>query len=220
MTAVLKAITDLIEPQKFDPRKYGRKHTPDILQLQQFKRHLVLLPCDIQKGQRNHHFIKDAEPYGLGYTRRKFVMYTKNLGNESFPIPLPGAGERTMYPKRLQETVHTYTPDSACIRGQLWFVDTETLSEKLDNYRLNGVEFQRELVDVRLTYHEPYWTTDRDTGLKLVMFSNEKVHILKAWLYIGIEKYWYEHLDAGFVFTPTKLYKARKNWLESFYEFR
>lgn len=215
MVALLKKITEVIAPQTFDVRKYGRKHTPDILQLQQHKRHLVILPCDMQKGRRNHHFLKDAEPYGLGYTRRKFVMYTKQLGNESFPITLPGVEDTQVYRRKAGELV-----PSAVVRGELYFVDTETLSEKLDNYKLNEVEFKRELVEVRLTYHEPYWTTDRDTGDKLVMFTDEKVHILRAWMYIGIEEYWYKHLDAGYVFKPNKLTKVKKKWLSQCYEFK
>jgi gamma-glutamylcyclotransferase (GGCT)/AIG2-like uncharacterized protein YtfP len=217
MSALLSRIMNIVEPQKFDINRYGRKHTPDMLKLQQHKRHLVFLPCNVQKGFKYHHFVKQSEPYGLGYTRRKFQVYTKDLGNESFPIPLPGIADKKYLSKRLNPNL---TPPSLNVRGQLYWCDANTISE-LDNFKLNGVEFTRELVEIKFLYQEPITQLDRDTNEFIATYTDYQVYILAAYMYVGNEEYWDEQLDAGYLFTPCKAFKANKNKAtDFFYEFR
>lgn len=215
MSALLKRLVDMVEPQKFDINRYGRKHTPDMLMLQQYKRHLVLLPCNVQRGMKYHNFVKNCEPYGLGYTRGKFQMYTKNLGNESFPIPLPGIAEK----KYIQHPLGHKMPPSLNIRGELYWCDAETISE-LDNFKLNGVEFERKRVEVKFLYQEPITQLDRDTNELIATYTDTKVFMLSPWMYVGIEDYWNSQIDNGYLFTPSKAFKSKSKATDYFYEFR
>lgn len=212
MTALLKKIVNIIEPPKFVPSRYGRKHTPDILVLEQFEKHLVFTPCDLRKGGNHHHFLKDAKPYDIGYTRKKFVTYVKDLGKESFPIHLPANEGQRYSPKE---------PPALSVRGELWQVSPETLAEKLDNYKLNGVEFTRQMVEIKFPYRAPYRSTDRDTWVTCTLYTNEMTYMLRAWMYIGIEEYWNEQIDNGYLFKRCPSYTSRKKGYEGeIYEFK
>jgi len=218
MSTFLKRIVNAIEPPKFDPRKYGRKHTPDVLALQQFKRHLVFLPCNLQQGKAYHSLLTDSPEYqGVAYTRGKYMMYVKQLGNESFPIPLPGVAERKVIRTRLNDH---FDPPSARIRGELYWVSPDCLMENLDNHKLNGVEFARKRIEVVLPYKDPITQVNRDTGQLEANFSGEKTWIYSAWFYEGVEDYWDKQIDAGYLFKPGTLYQSRKKWMDKFYEFR
>jgi hypothetical protein len=152
--------------------------------------------------------------YGPGYTRAKFVSYVKELGKESFPIHLPeNQGHRKSFnPKE---------PPACSVRGELWFVSPEILAERLDNHRLNGVEFSRQIVEIKFPYRTPYVSTDRDMGLKCVMYTNELTYMLRAWMYVGIEEYWDTQLDNGYLFKRCASYFTRKKGYEGeIYEFK
>lgn len=197
----------------FDPNAYGSKYTKDMMVLQQYKDHLIFIPCDMKRGKGNHHFLEDAKAYGLGYTRSKYTMYKKNLGDLSFPIPLPETHSTPrIYGKH-------FTGVSARIRGEMYFVTAETIKE-LDTYKRNGVEFERILTQIVYPYREVYDQTNRDSGEFELHLTPELTYLMSAWMYVGLPEYWNEYLDAGALFSPCNLYPSRKKWMDVFYEFK
>lgn len=216
MSALAKA-KDLLYGA-FDPQAYGYKHTPDVKELEKKVAHLMFFPCDMQKGKPNSWCLDEAYHYAPAYTKERFHFYRKNLGNESFPIPLRSEKKPDPIPK----IIHVAEPPLARIRGSLLWVPTKTIIEDLDKYRQNTVEFRRERIQVIIPYKEMLAQRNRDDGTPLLFLTNEQVKVEHALAYVGINSYWEEYLDAGALFSPVKTQISRaKKWLkgEEFYEF-
>lgn len=208
---------------KFDIRKYGRQYTPDILMLQQEKLQTMFLPCDMKRGMRNHDMLansdsfKDCEFLGQGYTNKKFVLHRKNLGDHSFPIPLPGIDSREV---SLGMRGAHFSDVSARVRGELWDIPTELVVEVLDKYKRNGVEFQRQKLQIIYPYKTLVTQLNRDSNLEEYQFSGEQIYHYTAWMYVGLEKYWADYFDGGYTVGPCRLFGSKKRWMDQYYEFR
>lgn len=156
--------------------------TPDIWQLEQYKRQLIFVPDDMKTGMPNNKLIADASfiprpKYPVCYTRTSFTMWKKDLGKASFPVILPDVYRPTGFVR--------WEVEAAPIQGELWSIEPSRFI-LLDNHKQNGVMFQRQRVDITLPYREVGWG-----ATKLPKIGNDiNTVFTPAWMYVGVTEYW------------------------------
>lgn len=178
--------------------------TPDIAKLQEHCFQLLFVYDRMQQGFFEHemllaeHCVKAA----TAFTEEKFSMLNRPLGANTYPTILRRESwKRTPFkPRRIQ--------------GELYYVLSEQFRE-LDKVQKNGIEFNRELVDVYIPYTQLVKLPSVKDSLMSrteygVLFGTEhpSIHIpryttKKAYCYIGNDVYWEpfvetdEFMDAG-----------------------
>jgi AIG2-like family. len=163
----------------------GVKWTPDIALLEEKAAHLLFICDDLKQQHRRHGLLRDQRFLAEAFTRKPMSMWTRNLGKLSHPVPFDDKSLIAPY---------------SVVQGELHLVNTEQLCS-LDRYRMNGVEFDR----VRLHVKVPYMKAWLDKELK-PKFSGIIHETVECWMYIGVKEYWYPLLDAkggGILFSPT-----------------
>jgi len=168
--------------------------TPDWPELEEKQDYQpVFLYCNLMRGGALHHVIdglyktQDAEglsinPYVFSGRPNWQVWQTKD-GRDSFPIafasgaPIPklttSPGTITKYPLR------------GYIKGRLYYIHSSVMKE-LDKVKQNGVLFDRRKIWIKY----PYRIQDpNNTGVNP---SEEQIHPMEVWMYVGREEYWGE----------------------------
>lgn len=155
------------------------KYTPDIMYLERRPYHLVFACDETMKAWPKHNLLGEekVETKVHAFTHSKFTLVKKNLGLLSSVIPLK---------LRLQAVPW------ARIRGELYAVKTKDLIE-LDNYKLNGVEFQRYRINLLIPYRRiasEWWAKEKALFEDAVSKTPFWDDTLKAWLYVGKSEHW------------------------------
>lgn len=158
------------------------EYSPDIWQLEQYKRQLIFVPDDMKMGMPNNKLIADASfiprpKFPVCYTRPSFTMWKKDLGKASFPVILPDVYRPTGFVM--------WEVEPAPIQGELWSIEPSRFI-LLDNHKQNGVMFTRQRVDITLPYREVGWG---QSSLPIITDDINKVSV-PAWMYVGNVDYW------------------------------
>lgn len=207
---------------------WNTEFTPDIaaLELSQFQ---LLFVCDDMKHDWDgYSFIKEvsAKAANRAFTQMNYKFYQRR-------VELPGGKVETTYiPLRSDRTEFELTPvipyvASCKISGELHVVESSHFM-KLDRLRQNGVQFRRERVKLLVPYREMPREDYRDVRGKTLppalqgkkgALSPERIHIVEAWMYVGIPEYWNDLLDGGFMFSPVWVSTAfvERRWLRQYY---
>lgn len=193
------------ELQPFDWRK---PHTPDWWRLEQFETQLVFIPDEVKTNGKYHDFIEDE---GLMinpscYTHEMMTFWLKDLGESSYPIPLPGDFR--------PEGFVRWPIEAAPIQGELWLLNPNQIYS-LDIHKGNTVRFNRERVLIKYPYRGV-----RNVG------PNPKItpHCFKlvtAWMYKGLTHYWADQV--GGIFTSQMdlhEHDVPRDWIRKFYKFQ
>lgn len=191
--------------------------TPDNWKLEQYIRQLVFVPCDMKKGGNNHHLIKDfinGPSYEDAYTSKEYTFWKKDLGGHSFPIVLPGdyRPDSFLGPPEMVEPI-----ESAPIKGELYFIPGSHVKE-LDKHRVNGVQFTRDRVNIRIPYRTVAFNKERPLP---VISDHQFFSTVQAWMYVGVKDYWNPQIG-GIFKSQMDLYEHDKPrvWIKRFYQFR
>lgn len=194
--------------------------TPDICQLEQSMFQLVFLPDDMMRGKHNNHLISDAGRDGATpvhpacFTLERFTFWKKDLGTESYPIPLPKDFQPSGYLR--------VKPVPAKIKGQLYAILSPRI-KRLDIHRQNGVQFLRVRQKITLPYQHVRYNTrpDAETFTKIPRISDTFIHTVDAWMYVGIPAYWDNLISDMFQVRECPKFELDqpKFWLEEYYKF-
>lgn len=195
-------------------------YTPDLGWLEQFEFQLLFCPDEIQRSQLGYSIIKDHSAFiANAYTRKTFDYWEQRVSTQRLGIPLPAANH----------TIGTLFPRSCRIRGEIHAVRPTTFIE-LDAHKENTIRFQRKRVELLLPYrpllNRNVSLRERHKELPLClqgekkMLGTEKVHIIRAWMYIGNPEYWDNLLDAGWSgFKHVHSFTSRRKWLGDYTHF-
>jgi hypothetical protein len=170
------------------------KYTPDLWNLTRRQRHNLFVCDEFMMGLPRHSEIsEDAVRCAVAFTSKDFCMWKKKLAEASFPIVLPPTG-----------TEHTsWKP--ARVKGTIYSVPSKTLI-KLDTFKLNGVQFSRQRLDVVIPNRR--LTVVKGRELRSIAWHEIPVGFdhVPVWAYIGIPQFWEDQLDGGYSFSPVKLF--------------
>src|SRR6185295_10427611 len=197
------------------------RHSPDLGYLEQFEFQLLFAADDTKLNHSHHCLIEDSAFVANAFTANAFEYSYLETGEDRLPIP--------MMSRMLHQTIR-YFPPPLKIQGQIFAIRPYQFRE-LDNYKQNTVQFRRKRVNLIVPYREvnrtQYYNDEYDMyqDLPLVLQgkaveSRERVHIVRAWMYVGMEEYWNNLLDAGFRgFKTVNIFESRRPWLKEYYAF-
>jgi len=164
--------------------------TPDIWRLERYQFQLMFIYGEMMRQHQMHSMVEEfSVPLAKGFTQGKYSLWKKNLGNVSFPIAL--------------DVPFSGAPLEA-IKGELYAIQTSQYIN-LDKFKLNGYHFLRQRVPIVIPYRE--------------IGGYEQSTKIQAWMYVGISDYWVEQLDAGYLFSPVRVFKPSKAWTDKYYYF-
>jgi hypothetical protein len=189
------------------------QYTPDIWQLEQFEWQHIFVPYPFQMDFSSEKEMLEAVRLGRPthptcYTRHPFHMFVKDLGKNSYPIPIPKEFEPSNFLR--------WPAIPARIRGQMWSIPPK-LFISLDKAKQNGVQFRRQRVHITLPWREVKY----DDKSPLPYITDDYVVTKSAWMYIGLPDYWHDQI--GGIFTSCQVehkeFVTPKKWIDRFYEF-
>lgn len=193
-------------------------HTPDMPQLEEYEWQHVFVYDEMKTGGLFNHLVnvEMSGLFGTAYSQNRFQTWVKNIGEQSYPIPIEG---RPLAPKFLEGDLKY--PPSARLRGELWTLRPYQL-RLLDMHKANGVKFARRRV--HLIY--PYREVVRSKTSGKVFKTGEQVYIMRAWMYQAIPEFWLPYIqdqDHGQHHYPVCHYHTNpeetKRWKQSYYDF-
>lgn len=204
-----------IDPKWLEQARDQTLFTPDMWKLQQHRTQLLFVCDDMMEGRRNFGLIKEhAVNVSGAFTTGRFRMWKKDLGKESFLIPIETTPEDSM---------PICAAHPARIKGQVYAVVPARYSE-LDTHMLNGVQYLRRKVRIEIPYRMIQKVADRNSlDEETQKFSREVVittpvcsAFMSVWMYVGISSYWDDQID-NYHFSPVKTYQPKTGWKDAYY---
>lgn len=219
---------DLPPKAWFDYARMSASRTPDIAKLEEYEFQLLFACDETQIGHNKYDLIKDGCVVCPGFTQSSF-----NYWDSETPF-IPAV------PLKSTSTYNiTGFPPNAKIKGQLHAIRPYQFIS-LDNYKENGVQFQRERVKLIVPYRAVKWLRDpavapldmepitieqgnpyiADGNVPSIYTTKEMVVIIRAWMYIGIPEYW-DKLITNFDYGSVQTYIAKnRQWCHKYYQLR
>lgn len=205
------------------------KFTPDIAKLEQYEWQLLFVADELKRDHMMHRKIGAAE-YGTqfqfpAYTQAPFHFWNPPAAWSS-PVPMKVEGFANALP---------FFPPIAKIKGEVHLIRPQLFHLELDPYRQNTVEYRRERIRLIVPYRKVIFLKDHnldpafgvqelfarsDYSGSSVTTSPEVVAIIRAWMYIGVPKYW-DPLINGYDYTHVESHQSKKRrWLPEYYSIR
>jgi len=184
--------------------------TPDLAFLEQHSRQLIFICDDMKTGGNKHKLIEEHLPiHPVCYTSEMFLMWNKDMGTHSFPLPFKGNEEF--------DVCGIHKPEPARIRGELYAIPSHLFWKVLDKEKQNTVQFTRERTTITLPYRQ---VTYPDKG-GLPKISKDCIHTVRAWMYIAKRDYWDDYIGSHLGTKAVALYEhdTPKIWIGSYYKF-
>lgn len=191
--------------------------TPDMGYLEQTQFQLLFVP-DVLRSGYSHYDKGEGTVLCCGYTEKSFAYWCQQVGDERTGIPI----------RQDQDSPLRYMPPALKIRGELQAVLSSRF-DVIDTHMRNTQIFRRQRMNILVPYRIRTKNTD-DLGNDLpkplqgkdyIVDGPKRVHIVRAWMYVGIPEYWNDLLDAGFRgFKTVNNYESRFSpWLKRYYDF-
>lgn len=209
---MLNFLRKLTEPQIKHPTENWMastlRYTPDLALLQE-KEHWWIFICGEEMSKHHKDWLMDPEKprYEAFTAKEDYILWRKYLGQKTVAIPL--LADSIPYVKNMKLNNNCMYP-AARLRGQLFKILPEHFIE-LDEYKENGVVFDRQRVDILI----PYSSLDEDV--------NQKRHLkyLQAWMYVGKPDFWRLMGDSPLLVPsdPIRADKLGKMPMEHYYYF-
>lgn len=189
------------------------KFTPDIAKLEQYSHQLYFACDETQAGHFQHKYIQDGEFKYPAFTQQSFNYW--DGGPVLGAVPMKATGYQNALPN---------FPPIAKIKGMVYKITVPELI-KLDSYKENTVQFQRERIRLIVPHRALKWVHDREAEKDQFDFiaenslglTKERVAIIRAWMYIGRPEYWDKVINAfDFSSVPTHMSNQRR-WCPEYY---
>lgn len=200
------------------------KFTPDISKLEMYEWQLFFAPDELKKDHVKHALLGDDKQYKFpAFTQKGYHFWQANA-----PFDAPVAMETEPV------NVSPFFPPVAKIKGEIYAIRPQRFLD-LDRYRQNTVEYERQRVRFVVPYRKVLWLKDhnldpsfgvqdefsrsRYTGSS-VTTSEERVAILRAWMYIGKPEF-FDPLISAYTHSPVETFHAKnRRWCETYYNLR
>lgn len=194
------AIKKYFQPDAEDIRVQLPEYTPDIQELETRGFQLLFVMGELMVGHRKHDELLNQHSACLsaGFTVHDYVCVLHKLGQVGYPITL-------------EESIRGFRRTR--VKGELFAVRSSQFIS-IDNYKLNGVEFNRKRIKVVVPYQEVLQGVGETTIL-----PHQQMEVVDAWAYLGNYSYFHNFLDAGYEFVPVNIYKyegINDTWLGEF----
>ncbi len=202
---------DMPTPREFLLSCQAFKHSPDASRLSNFIYQFLFVPDEMMRGHCQHSKLEGGMFHGSGYTKNPFAVYKQKLGASSHPI-LCDTG-----PKMFR------------VKGELWLLPVRQLYA-IDSYKNNVDVFIRRRIRVQVPYRERYDLTKlRNSGMLDELtgegdipnnfLSETQFQNVAAWAYIGNPLYWNSRIDAGYAYSPIRVFQSRMEKIGQYYYF-
>ena len=189
----------------------GMHCTPDISTIEDNMYNLLFVCDDLLQGRKK--FIQIENNCILVancYTVNNFEFWSKDLGTETFPIPLE-TDKKPMF-EDWADLNTSRLAQPAKIKGQLLAVRGNTIIS-LDKEYANTVQYERKKVHIHIPNRRIQYKEDGQTDIKMADIG------MWVWMYVGIQTYWSELIDMGFRCKPVTIYRAKAMMKEPYYYF-
>lgn len=198
------------------------RYSPDLGYLEQKEFQLLFCPDDTKLGHSRYSLIEEGCAVATAYTTRQYEFWRLDAGNDEITIPmeiLKQGGPRI-----------NYFPPPLKIKGELHVIRTHQFAG-LDTYKRNTVQFRRKRVNVIVPFREGKYLTNDELcpteklpkelqQTKHFILSDERVEIVRAWMYVGLNSYWDNLFDGGWRgFKPVNYYESKRPWLKEYYDY-
>ena len=163
------------------------KYTPDMWRFGRVKSFLLFVPDEIMRGHSMNGLISGVSEFrGKAFTAEAdYIMWKKDVGIESMAVPMQGPWQKH-YLRNFKINGGPMYPLSR-IQGELYKITVPEFVTKIDGYKQNTKEFNRQRVDLLLPYR-----IQEGKQYSTEMFL-QPVH---AWMYLGIPKYWSDFIES------------------------
>ena len=208
-------LTSLVEIDRLTPQ-----HTPDMWKLEEVGYTWVFVCDECQAGHRKHDLVEGGasgmEPFFAGYTAEKMGFLIKRLEKMSFPIPFKDLSDNEL---------PVWMGKERRIRGEMYGMTAEMI-KKLDDYKQNGVQFERMRVNINVPYYKKKRIRSQTyNGTWSVDYQRSKDYIvtIPAMMYIARPEYWMDQLkdkNGCFNFDPVKTWSVDRIWIKEYFEYR
>jgi gamma-glutamylcyclotransferase (GGCT)/AIG2-like uncharacterized protein YtfP len=197
------------------------KFTPDLLEIESTETQLLFVYNELMAGRSKYLELMGLHAHleATAYTQEpNWVLWKKDLGALSFPIALPGVDHGKVHLQKQHIQLPFPTRGTASkIKGELYSIASTSIKE-IDNYMLNGVQFQRKKIRLVIPYHEIEIGEERDDNGSVCSYHNTpKAYIVRAWFYEGRPEHWDPILDYGYSSRIVGLYPSEKTYLNNHY---
>lgn len=189
------------------------RYTPDNSKLEQYEFQLLFSPDETQRGYPKYSLIEDSAFMCHAFTQKTFNYWQQRDGQL---IPLEATAPAAV----------KYFPPSLRIKGELHAIRSYQFRE-LDRWKRNTVQYIRKRVKLLVPYREviksPYWDLDgrelpKCLQGKVGATGPEMIHIVRAWMYVGNDKYW-DELITPYNFHSVQHHESRRPWLKEYYSY-
>jgi hypothetical protein len=159
-------------------------------------------------------------PYAPAYTSSEYCFIEKKLGKASFPVAFEN------FTREEEDRLPAWMSRRLRIKGELYALRGASFIP-LDNYKLNGLQFDR--VKVRITI--PYFKRTRQesqsyNGTWNIDYSRTKDMLtsMEVFMYVGRKDFWMPQLsadDAPFDFNPVgRVQTDSRVWIKEYYDYK
>lgn len=209
----LFGVPDLPSQHEVDWLNESVRNSPDLGKLEQYEFQLLFCPDETQRGYSQHSIIEDSAFVCHAFTQRPFEFWQQRDGQV---IPLESEGQGVV----------KYFPPPLKIKGELHAVRPYQFRH-LDIYKDNKGQYDRRRVKLLVPYREviqqDYFDEDgKELPLclqgKKGILGPEQVHVVRAWMYIGISSYWNPILTP-YAFKAVQTHQSRRPWLREYYSY-
>jgi hypothetical protein len=201
------------------------KFTPDIATLEEYEWQLYFATDETKKDHLKHDLVGPEAQYRFPAFTQESFHYWDHDAPFLPPIPMKVTGYVNAIP---------FFPPIAKIKGQVYLIRPQRFLE-LDRYKQNTVEYQRERIRVIVPYRQVLWLKDHNLDSAFgvqelfarseyagssVKTSEERVAIIRAWMYIGKPEFW-DPLISAFDYRAVETFHAKnRRWCETYYNIR
>lgn len=189
------------------------RHSPDLGKLEQYEFQLLFSPDETQRGYSQYSLIEDSVFMCHAFTQKLYNYWQQRDGQL---IPLEASAPAAV----------KYFPPSLRIKGELHAVRPYQFRD-LDIYKGNTVQYIRQRVKLLIPFREvivnDYFDEDGKElpaclrGKKGIT-SPERVHVVRAWMYVGKDDYW-DNILSPFNFKAVQHHNSRREWLKEYYSY-
>lgn len=202
-------------------RLEDNKFTPDAHVLDEYEFQLFFAHDQLQRNMTLYPMIEESAYLCSAFTTKNFQFFKSAVEPDGIPIPME---------TELTEPLIRNLPFPAKIKGELHIIRPKQFLP-LDIMLKNGVQFTRKRVRLIVPYRERRLFPTKDVHGRplpkvlqgkegLTFWTNEKVYIIRAWMYVGNPDYWNDLLDVGYHFQSVKMFEPKqRTWLKRYYKY-
>lgn len=204
------------------------KHSPDLGWLEQFEFQLLFVPDTNRVSCSHYDLVSDGAHLCTGFTERLHEYWFDeritgikeggDVSKEIIGIPVPVK----------QQSMLRWAPPALRIKGEVHAIRPWQF-QKLDEYKQNRHVFVRQRVNILV----PYAKLSNDPadferpipraleGKGYCFLTEEKVQVVRCWMYVANLNYWNDLLTADTPLKPVRNFESRKKrpWLTRYYDF-